>query len=1096
MYNRLALETTDAIDSAREQHPEISGVPAPKNQTSIRDEADTKTGAGTNKVAVFGNIGKLTGKVLGEAARLFNLHRPLTVMTLAHLKQNFDALTGEGGKFARARDTIADVIDKMDDPALDNPAHVLMGGQYLIILRDEPNGRMDLDGNDILAPDDAKIGAVLAHEIGHIVFEQEFESQINNTPLKKAMWNAYLAHVQSMGEERGSTPQQYTKDKAGFEEWYADQVMAYVYNESNQAKGIVQGYFKRLAKALREFFHRVNDALGGRLKMSREDISTIRREVKARDGSVSIKKGGTFADYMDQVVKRNAAERAANNTFPVADQMKVRAMILNMQNRVPVGAQARVQNTVRSIMSTGRWGRIGHGLMNIIQASTDFMGMDVHGQGGKNLKTFFGTLSQSMDKLGWNKRELFAQNRWNNELANIFGFNDQTAPKEWDSPAARSAMLEAMNEDIDDANLSTQQAKDIRALYTKIEREYLKKPGGQRTKYYIPDFQSRKNYGGPRMWNVDKIAKNEAEFVAWLTPRLKPRGNPAARAAAIYKQITLHTNNQMKLIEDTVEHDLQNHNRTNVTPAERATFHFIQSMDQKAVTEMRDKVLRDARRGVYTMGELLSELQRAYPSEPLLHTLAATADAGEISNLIKRYWLENTRKIRLTPGMDPALKRELAEEIKTIDAYNADPNDPNGWLLPPALAHAQYMHYIARRVEFEKMGIERGARTGAEYVIDQLNSVPDEYRQQVDEAIMANLGKFGENMSNGWRALNSVAAVWTVFTTLLFTTLSSVTDMAGIATRSKDFNSLGKFFHGMRTTLTDREYQNLARAVGVVTGRTQEHMMIGQGELDYANKTARSIMNGFFRYTGLEFYTKFTRSMAVGMGREFIVDTANKPEFGVREERYLAELGLTREEVHAWLNGGQIFETPAGEKVRTAIARFADEAIIRPDASQRPTWASNPYLQTVWQLKSYYYGFGKTVLGGLGREIKNRYTEDGNFSGAATSMMLYATTIIPLTMMGMASRDWIKWLFQLALPGVEETASTSMKLDTTGYMWEIFKRSGTLGPFALGLTTMEAFKYEGIAAPFTANVPMFDLFDDTIFDGDLTRPLPVINNIK
>jgi hypothetical protein len=1094
-YNRLALETTDATEKARDAHPEILGVPAEKNQTSVRDEPGSKTSPGTNKVSVFGNIGKLTGKVLAEATKMFNLHRPLTVMTLAHLKQNFDALTGEGGKFARAKDTLADIIDKMDDPALDNPAHVLMGGQYLIILRDEPNGRLDLDGNDILAPDDAKIGAVLAHEIGHIVFEQEFARVVQGTPLAQAMWEAYTKHVKTMTTERGAKPVQYTNDKEGFEEWYADQVMAYVYNEANQAKGITQSYFKRIAKALREFFHRVNDALGGRLKLSRENISTIRREVKDKNDKTVIKQGGTFADYMDQVVKRNAIERAANNTFPVADQMKVRAMILNLQGRIPANAVRRMQTAAVGIMRTGTWGKLGHGLMNIFQASTDFMGATEHGVAGQNLKTFFGTLSQSMDKLGWNKRELFAQNRWNNELANIFGFDDKTNPKEWESAATRAIMVEAMNEDLTDAQLSTPEAKAIRELYKKIETQYLKKPGGQRAGYYIPDFTPRANYGGPRMWNIDKIAKNEQAFVTWLADQLPQTGNPAQRAKDIFDEMTQRTKNQVELIERQVETDLQATGRTNATPATRAAWEFEYSMKDRAVMEMRDKILRNIRRGAYTSNDVITTLFTMYPADPDTITLMATP-ADQQVDALKKYWMKRTEKIRLTPGMDPALNRKLAPDVKTIDAYNADPNDPNGWLLPPALAHAQYMHYIARRVEYEKMGIERGARSGSEYVMSQLHAVPEEYRMQVDAAIMANLGKFGENMSNGWRAINSIAAVWTVFTTLLFTTLSSVTDMAGIATRSKDFNNLGGFIDGMKKTLTTREFQELARSVGVVTGRTQEHMMIGQGELDYANKSARSIMNGFFRYTGLEWYTKFTRSFAVGMGREFILNTANNPQFGPREERYLAELGLTRAEVQSWAGTNQDFTTSVGEKVRLAIARFADEAIIRPDASQRPTWASNPYLQTVWQLKSYYYGFGKTVLGGLGREIKNRYTEDGNFNGAAQSMMLYAVTIIPLTMFGMASRDWMKWLFQLALPGVEETASTSMKLDTTGYMWEIFKRSGTLGPLAIGLSTMEAFKFEGIAAPFTANVPMFDLFDDTIFDGDLTRPLPVINNIK
>ena len=1122
MYNKFSLEslfTTVKSRSERVETGETGGKFDPnkkvdvtqtssfKDQTSAVNEPGSTIEPSANKIKTFGRIGDLTNRVLGIASSKFNFHRPTVVMTLKHLVDNFDELTGQGGKYARVRDTLSASIEEMMADGAQEPAHVLMGRENLIILRDEftteqkvipdtdPNAPVGRERTVPLAEDprnadDAEIAAVLAHEIGHIVFQQEYDSMIDGTPLKNALWDAYIKHRRAMEAENGKTPGQYTKDKAGFEEWYADQVMAYVYKESNAVKGIVDGYFKRVAKALKAFFTEVNARLRDRLKLSRVPIQGIKRQVKTGKDKGAFREGGTFADYMEQVVARNKRERENNNTFPVEDQIRVKKMALNIQARLPAGAQRTIQNVNAHIMRTGSMKKLTHGLLNIVNASTDFMKLSEHGPGGKALSNFFGTYSQSMEKLGWNKRELFMQNRWNNELSKIFGFDDRTNPNEWDSPRTRSIMIEAMDEDKTYAQLSTPEAKQIRDLYTKIEQTYLKRPGSNR--YYIPEFRPRANYGGPRMWNVDKIANNKAEFIAWLGSRIQ--GDPEI----VWQQITRHTQDPVKSILARVDNDINNAvaaGQPQATPAQRAAMAWRMSTEDSAVTEMRDKVLRDARRGVYNIADVTAELLRQDPTNTELTALAARPAAEHFAGL-KRHWLKTTRKLRLTPGMDPALRRTLAPDVKTTDAYAADPNDENGWLLPPALAHAQYMHYIARRVEFERMGRERGGLTGVDYILEQLDQVPEEYRDQVDEAIMANLGKFGENMSNKWRAVNSVAAVWTVFTTLLFTTLSSVTDLAGIMTRSKDIGALDTFIKGMKTTLTDREFQELARSVGVVTGRTQEHMMIGQGELDYANKTARSLMNGFFRYTGLEFYTKFTRSLAVGMGREFIINTALKQDFGVREERYLAELGLTRDDVRNWLDQYQMFDTPHGEKVRTAIARFADEAVIRPDASQRPTWASNPYLQMVWQLKSYYYGFGKTVLGGLGREIKNRYTEDGNFNGAAASMMLYATTIIPLTMFGMASRDWLKYLFQLAIPGLPETASTSMKLDSVGYMWEIVKRSGTLGPFALGLTTMEAFKFEGIAAPFTANVPMFDLFDDTIFDGDLTRPLPVINNVK
>lgn len=1144
-HNTLAIESVHTTQKARDAYPEIAGVPAPKNQISIKTTGVTSSG--TNKSEMHGKIGPLTQKILATALSKFNFHKPVIVMTINHLETNFEKLAGPGGRFEGGRKFLISAIDEMTNPNLpSNPARFLPGvNQHLILLRDDADVSLDINGDRIIAYDDAEIGATLAHELGHIVFKQEFESMVADDPLRDALWKAYVADVKAMNKE-GSDTGQYTNDKHGFEEWYSDQVMAFIYRKAQTTKGLVAGYFTRVANAIHDFFREVNKALGGRLKSSSQKLEGFK--VVGEDGK---KKQGNVPDYFEDISRKNqekrkvsinhakelaaeeikateaaakaAAEAAAveealrlareDGSFQVDESMQVKNMILNLKKRIPAGVQQKMQTSAKAIMSSGTWGNLGHKLMNIVQASTDFMGLKEHGEGGKALKTFFGTLSQSADKLGWNKRELFQQNLWNNRLADIFGFNDKTNPKEWDSPKTRAIMIEAMDEDIDDKNLSTPEAKKIRELYRNIEKNYL--ANKNKGKYYIPNFKPRANYGGPRMWNVDKIAKNKDAFVAWIAPRLKQNGNVQARAEAIWETITTHTKDQVKTIEALVDADEAKHvasGATPSTPEQLAANKYRESTNDKAVMEMRDKIIREIRQGKLNPAKLFTALDAIYQDKTLPFSFMVKVTPEAAIDALKKHWMHTTETIRLTPGMDPALKRELAEEVKTPDAYAADPNDPNGWLLPPALAHSQYMHYIARRVEFEKMGEERIAEMdpatqaklgldpkkshSVDYVRAMLHSIPEEHRMEVDAAIMANLGKFGENMNNWWRSANSVASVLTVFTTLLFTTLTSVTDFAGIFVRMKEFNDLGTYINGLKTTLTTREFQELARAVGIVTGRTQEHMMIGQGELDHANQTARRMTDAFFRYTGLEYYTKFVRSMAVGMGREFIINTANNENFGERETRYLAELGLTREDVKAWQADNQLFETPTGEKVRAAIARFADEAIIRPDASQRPTWASNPYMQMVWQLKSYYYGFGKTVLGGMGREMKNRHSEDGNFSGAAATAMLYASTIIPLTMMGMASRDWLKWLFQLAIPGVDETASTSMKLDTTGYMWEIFKRSGTMGPFALGLTTMEAFKFEGIAAPFTANVPMFDLFDDTIFDGDLTRPLPVINNIK
>ena len=332
---------------------------------------------------------------------------------------------------------------------------------------------------------------------------------------------------------------------------------------------------------------------------------------------------------------------------------------------------------------------------------------------------------------------------------------------------------------------------------------------------------------------------------------------------------------------------------------------------------------------------------------------------------------------------------------------------------------------------------------------------------------------------------------------LLFTVPASFTDVAGIAARGKEFGNLQHLFSVFKKTLTTREYQDLARATGNVTATAIDSIYMSIGELDFMGPSARKILNFYFKYTGLNLWTRFIRTVAVGMGREFVLNTAKRPDFDERNARHLAELGLTRDDVLDWEKSGFDLTTPAGIKVRDGIGRFAEEAVIRPDASQRPMFGNDPHFQVLMQLKSYYYSWGKVVMGGLGREVQARMKEDGTYSAAIMPIMLFAGMALPLTVIGLEFRELLKYLLQQAIPGVETDPEVFKvtNMDAGEYSWEIFERTGSLGPFAMLFTTLEAFKYEGIAAPLTANIVLYDLLDDTIGDGDLSRPVPVVNNL-
>ena len=108
-----------------------------------------------------------------------------------------------------------------------------------------------------------------------------------------------------------------------------------------------------------------------------------------------------------------------------------------------------------------------------------------------------------------------------------------------------------------------------------------------------------------------------------------------------------------------------------------------------------------------------------------------------------------------------------------------------------------------------------------------------------------------------------------------------------------------------------------------------------------------------------------TRIIAASMGRDFIVTHARKAAAGDdRSIRYLKELGLTHQTVakayrYRETDTLDISTTPEGQAVQEAILNFVDESIIRPNAAQRPVWASDPRYMLLWQLKSFFYSFGQ-----------------------------------------------------------------------------------------------------------------------------------------
>ena len=420
-----------------------------------------------------------------------------------------------------------------------------------------------------------------------------------------------------------------------------------------------------------------------------------------------------------------------------------------------------------------------------------------------------------------------------------------------------------------------------------------------------------------------------------------------------------------------------------------------------------------------------------------------------------------------------------------------------GLLLPPEVAIRNYIRNSVRKAEFEKRG-------GAKFLAARVAALPKAQQKVAKEAIDASMGKISPIENSLWRNTTQVGLVFNVLTLLSFAVLASFPDLAGPLLRSRELKSF-KTSYG----LIWKQYikgenggwqaaSKLARDIGVIGIEAMSTMFINAGELENVGTTSKKVTDFWFKWTGLEHFTRFTRVFAAGMGKSFIEDHAVRAKNGeIESVRMLNQLGnLKYQEVLDWMEGGS--DINSNPRINQALARFVDESIVRPNAAERPMWASDPRFALVWQLKSFFYAYGKNIMGGTMRESRARY-ENGGFTDASMPFVLAAITLLPLTALGFDIRERTKGMLAYMLPGIDSTEKNYRKsLEMSGgeYTLELVERSGAPGPFGLALPLLFESKRYGDPIFIQGLGPSVEmLYDISTGGANASSFLPVIRQL-
>ena len=1060
-----------------------------------------------------------------------------------------------------------------------SPAQLLsLGNERLIIVNDSifDSPKLNKDLQDTI------IMNAIGHELGHVFFDEEIvnlftSKEFKDVNLKNKLWAKFKAdrkdvqraHVSQYKTETFGKPGESEAEIRAFEEWYADNVASFLLDDAKKATNGIEAYFKKIADIIKRFFGEINKFFQGRLYEIPETVEIERNGIKERvsveklirskvrasradmrtEGVISGKKYDSklsvtidnfdnifsglnkedrdsilFKYHIEQVLDRqtsNIINTKINDpeTISKTDLVQRSIALDEIQEKVTTLYATKIKKHVETIQKSGSMKRFNRYLNTV----TNWY-RSIGGEVGDEIAAFWNPKSQSKERsgidgetMGFHRSYGQMKNIFINQLKKATGV-DLNSEKDFTAGPAQDAFL--LNEDetldtdkiietveknpkiikrLENSELSPEELKKealeiaeravkIRNFFQEsIWKNYITYVDSQGVVQKWFDIGRRKNFG-PRTWDWKKVEENPGPLIEIFIEHLDDINTEEQAKALIAEYINAQNENGDVVKYATLELET-------ISDEWMVNYEFL-----RKYVEENQRLPNPSLEGKWAEQQIKALLNGQLPNQEAIELLEA------IPGMIDRFGF--------SPGMKSALARKLGK-IPTKVLREA------GYLVDPSLATIQYIHHVTRKVEFERRG-------GYAYLDSLVNQLPEEDRESVRESFRGQLGQWGANMKPWMRNLNSAAALHTVMTTLLFVTISSITDPAGIITRSKDgsFKLFGEFFSQIKNTLSKDDNLKLAEAVGIVSAEALDTLFLSVGELDYASKWARTGMEKWFKYTGLTWYTRFTRILATGMGREFILETSRKYEEAVdgsiekeRLVRYLEEIGLTPEDAAAFKTfvetndadtiakfvsgtlkdseGNPIGEPELALKIRTAIGTFADESIIRPNPGERPNFANHPYAAIVWMLKSYFYSFGTTVMGGMLREGKNRFSEDGHFKNGALLAVLAAGTMLPLAAIGLELRELTKYTLQSINPFQDASGRVfrSDYMDSPAYFRQLIDRSGIPGPWALLIQFVEAFKY-GPTEPFTSIVPIIDAFDDTVIDGDAMRPWPILNNIQ
>jgi hypothetical protein len=406
--------------------------------------------------------------------------------------------------------------------------------------------------------------------------------------------------------------------------------------------------------------------------------------------------------------------------------------------------------------------------------------------------------------------------------------------------------------------------------------------------------------------------------------------------------------------------------------------------------------------------------------EPFMGEIAARTAADKIGLSDGMTDLaDNDQQIGFTPGAE-SVNRRVFDFINVKNAHEF----VEFQIQDLTAVLTSYVNKAVHRAEYA-----RRFGNGGEKLTEILQDLFREGATQEDlETIMkgtaAMTGVLGANeISRTWAGIQGNIIAIENLALLPLSLFASLIDPLGIAIRTGSFKDAWEGFkRGMeqlRKDLTSKvtgakqeetELELLVRDLGVLD---ENSMMNAYGDAysgNYMSRGLKKLNETFFRWNGMEGWNKAMRVQATIAGSQFILkhlrtvnDEKADPKAKAESKRYLDEMGLkaedlkkvetkavslTRRQLHAgdpaveviWAtnNREELLKSKEDDttyRLRRALFKFVDSAVLRPNAAHRPIWGSDPRFALIFHLKQFTHSFQEVIMKRVWHEWKQGNTK-------------------------------------------------------------------------------------------------------------------------